>query len=127
MRRPDVNAAVAWFNPLNGQTRNALERGVAISSAARFPGLGPVSASLLLEAFGESGFGGLVRVEFLVKHEARHLLQTGASFDLVAGNSVLGTGIVIVAPKKETALTHPLDKAPSKIWEGGLPKTLWTA
>lgn len=83
--------------------------------------------SLLLQSYGQSGFGGLVRVELLVQQNSGTILWPPARFELVAGATVLGEGTILVAPRQTAEPGQPSDKVPCEMWLGNLERTLWAA
>jgi len=128
MRRPQPDAAIALFEPIHQRTRAALERGVSICSVGRFIGRDDLPpASLLIESYGQSGFGGLVRVELLVDTNLDNILLTSMRFELIAGNTVLGRGTILVVPRRRAEPGQTSDKVPSETWQGSLEQTLWAA
>lgn len=105
MRRPHPDAALASFEPAHERTRAALERGLPISSVARFPGrddLAPLS--LLIESSEPSGFRERVRVEPLVDPDSDETLTPSMQFELFAGDTVLGTGTILFVPRRKATI-----------------------
>lgn len=96
MRSPGTHAALGSFTALEEPTVEVMRRGVAFSSAARFPGRDDLaSSSLLLQSQGghDSDF---VRVELLAD-PADTAKLSGVEFELLGGPSPLGRGKVLKA------------------------------
>lgn len=95
MRRTGQHAVEASFDPLDDRTRDVLTRGAPVSSAAVFDnGDAMPPVSLLLESCSRGRYDGLVRLEMAVNPHKTRQLPRGVTFELLAGDNVLGRGCI---------------------------------
>lgn len=101
MRRPGQHAVFATFSPADDRTRAVLRRGKPVSSLARFTDTDTPPASLLMDACQKGD--NLVRIELLAHPEHTKQLPQGTGFELVAGNSLLGSGTILSGDVRQIA------------------------